>query len=119
MEQAYNHHVSVMLDEVIEYANLKKNSKVLDMTLGRAGHSSEFLKRIPEGFLYGVDQDKEALTFSEERLSKIGTNFKTIDSNFAEVPEFKILILFSLIWGFHLLNLMIQKEDFHIVLMLL
>ena len=37
------------------------------MTLGRAGHSSEFLKRIPEGFLYGVDQDKEALTFSEER----------------------------------------------------
>ena len=87
MEQAYNHHVSVMLDEVIEYANLKKNSKVLDMTLGRAGHSSEFLKRIPEGFLYGVDQDKEALTFSEERLSKIGTNFKTIDSNFAEVPE--------------------------------
>ena len=40
MEQAYNHHVSVMLDEVIEYANLKKNSKVLDMTLGRAGHSS-------------------------------------------------------------------------------
>ena len=72
MEQAYNHHVSVMLDEVIEYANLKKNSKVLDMTLGRAGHSSEFLKRIPEGFLYGVDQDKEALTFSEERLSKIG-----------------------------------------------
>ena len=87
MEQAYNHHVSVMLDEVIEYANLKKNSKVLDMTLGRAGHSSEFLKRIPEGFLYGVDQDKEAFTFSEERLSKIGTNFKTIDSNFAEVPE--------------------------------
>lgn len=83
MEQAYNHHVSVMLDEVIEYANLKKNSKVLDMTLGRAGRSSEFLKRIPEGFLYGVDQDKEALTFSEERLSKIGTNFKTIDSNFA------------------------------------
>ena len=45
MEQAYNHHVSVMLDEVIEYANLKKNSKVLDMTLGRAGHSSEFLKK--------------------------------------------------------------------------
>ena len=49
MEQAYNHHVSVMLDEVIEYANLKKNSKVLDMTLGRADRKSTRLNSSHSG----------------------------------------------------------------------
>ncbi len=75
-------HESVLLNEVVESLNLKDNSVVLDMTLGFAGHSSQILKRIKNGYLFAFDQDEEALTYSKEKLNAIGNNFKIIDSNF-------------------------------------
>ena len=60
---------------------------MIDCTLGYGGHSSEILKRIPNGFLYSFDQDKEAIKYSDERLKKIGTNYKIINSNFVNLKE--------------------------------
>ena len=40
---------------------LNNNSIAVDCTLGYGGHSSEILKRIPDGFLYSFDQDMEAI----------------------------------------------------------
>ena len=80
-------HKPVLLDEVIELLNLKDNSVVVDMTLGFAGHSSEILKRIKNGYLFAFDQDEEALTYSREKLSTIGDNFSIIDSNFVYAKE--------------------------------
>ena len=42
-------HVSVLLNECIEGLNIKENGIYVDGTLGRGGHSSEILKRIPKG----------------------------------------------------------------------
>ena len=70
-----NYHAPVLLNETITLLDLKPNSIVVDMTLGRAGHSSEILKKIPFGYLYGVDRDQTALEFSKQRLSKIGNSF--------------------------------------------
>ena len=75
-------HESVLLNETLESLNLKDNSIVVDMTLGFAGHSSQILKRIKNGYLFAFDQDEEALAFSKEKLSKISDNFQIIDSNF-------------------------------------
>ena len=75
-------HESVLLNETVESLNLKDNSIVVDMTLGFAGHSSQILKRIKNGYLFAFDQDEEALAFSKEKLSKISDNFQIIDSNF-------------------------------------
>ena len=80
-------HKPVLLDEVIELLNLKDNSVVVDMTLGFAGHSSEILKRIKNGYLFAFDQDEEALTFSKDKLSTISDNFQVIDSNFVYAKE--------------------------------
>ena len=80
-------HISVLLEECIKYLNLKEDSKIVDCTLGYGGHSSEILKRIPKGFLYSFDQDKEAIKFSDKRLSEIGSNYKIINSNFVNLEE--------------------------------
>jgi len=75
-------HISVLLNESIEGLNLKEDGIYVDCTLGYAGHSSEILKRIKKGFLFAIDQDKDAIKSSQERLSKIGNNFTIIKSNF-------------------------------------
>ena len=80
-------HVPVLLNEVIEGLNIKEDGIYVDLTLGRAGHSSEILKRIKKGFLYGIDQDKEAIEKSYQRLKSIGDNFEIIKSNFVDIKN--------------------------------
>ncbi len=82
-------HKSVFLKEVIEYLNIKKDGKYVDATAGYAGHSSEILKRLEnEGFLFAFDQDEEAVKYSQERLTKINSNFKIFHSNFKNMKEY-------------------------------
>lgn len=80
-------HYSVMLNESLEGLNIKKNGIYVDATLGYGGHSSEILKRIPEGHLYAFDQDKEAIAYAKNRLAKIGDNFTIIYSNFKNLKQ--------------------------------
>lgn len=80
-------HYSVLLNETIESLNLKKNSIIVDATLGYGGHSSIILSRIKEGSLFAFDQDSEAIKSSTDRLNKIGTNFTIIKSNFCYMQE--------------------------------
>lgn len=80
-------HKSVLLEESIENLNLNDNSTIVDCTLGYAGHSSEILKRIPNGFLYAFDQDEDAIKSSRDRLDKIGSNYEIIKSNFVNLEE--------------------------------
>ncbi len=80
-------HYSVMKQEVIENLNLKKAGIYVDGTIGLAGHSSEILKNIPEGHLYGFDQDEFAINKSREKLGEIGNNFTLIHDNFSNLSE--------------------------------
>ena len=80
-------HISVLLNECIQNLNLKDDSVIVDATLGYGGHSSEILKRIPNGFLYAFDQDEEAIKSSSERLSKIASNYEIIYSNFVNMKS--------------------------------
>ena len=80
-------HVSVLLEESISSLNLKEDSIIVDATLGYGGHSSCILDRIKKGYLFAFDQDSEAIRHSTDRLSKIGTNFTIIESNFVHLKE--------------------------------
>ena len=80
-------HVSVLLNETISSLNLNENSIIVDATLGYGGHSSYILERISKGYLFAFDQDSEAIRHSTDRLSKIGTNFTIIKSNFVHMQE--------------------------------
>ena len=75
-------HISVLLDECLEYLNLQEDSMIVDATLGYGGHSSEILKKISKGFLFAFDQDQEAIDFSQTRLKAIGSNYEIIKNNF-------------------------------------
>ena len=81
------YHKSVLLDECIENLSIKESGIYVDATLGYAGHSSEILKRIPNGHLYGFDQDDFAIEKSDEKLSLISSNYTIIKSNFAQMKE--------------------------------
>ncbi len=80
-------HYSVMLKEAINSLNLKEDGTYVDATLGYAGHSSVILSRIKRGFLFAFDQDIDAISFSNEKLKEIGSNFSIIKSNFLFMKE--------------------------------
>lgn len=84
MEKPYNH-ISVLLNESIQQLNIKKNGVYVDCTLGGGGHSSEILKRIPNGHLYAFDQDSFAINTADEKLKKIASDYTLINENFVNI----------------------------------
>lgn len=80
-------HISVLLNEAVDGLNLKEDGVYVDCTLGYAGHSSEILKRIKKGYLFAIDQDKDAIKYSQNKLSLIGNNFTIIDNNFSNLKN--------------------------------
>ena len=80
-------HYSVMKNEVLENLNIKSNGIYIDGTIGLAGHSSEILKQINDGFLYGFDQDDFAIDESGKKLSDISNNYVLIRDNFSNMKE--------------------------------
>lgn len=81
-------HYSVLLHESIDLLNIIKDGNYLDCTVGGAGHSAEILKRIPDGHLYGFDQDNFAINRATERLNQIGNNFTLYKDNFVNIKHY-------------------------------
>jgi 16S rRNA (cytosine1402-N4)-methyltransferase len=65
-------HVPVLLEEVLQYLNVRPGGVLCDATLGFAGHSSEIAKRLGgKGKLIGFDRDPEAMAAAKERLEEL------------------------------------------------
>ncbi len=65
-------HVPVLLEEVLEYLNVRRGGVICDATLGLAGHSSEIAKRLGgRGKLIGFDRDPEAMEAAKVRLEEV------------------------------------------------
>ena len=81
-------HIPVLLKETVEALNLKPGAKVVDCTLGDAGHSEEILRRIsPGGKLLGVDADEESLERAKNFLKLYQKQITLVRTNFAHVTE--------------------------------
>lgn len=82
-------HVPVLLDETIKGLNINKDGIYVDLTLGRAGHSSQILSLLKDGngHLYCFDQDVQALKESEDKLKAISSSFTLIHDNFANLKS--------------------------------
>ncbi|MBL1434496.1 16S rRNA (cytosine(1402)-N(4))-methyltransferase RsmH [Candidatus Wolfebacteria bacterium] len=82
------HHVSVLLQEVLDGLQITKNSVVVDATVGGAGHLKEFSKLLSKkGTLIGIDADPEALTRAEEALSDAKPTVVLIPGNFRDIRD--------------------------------
>ena len=80
-------HKSVLLNEAIEYLNIKEDGIYVDATTGGGGHSREILKRLKSGHLYCFDQDDYAIERASKVLSEVGSNYTFIKSNFVNLKE--------------------------------
>jgi 16S rRNA (cytosine1402-N4)-methyltransferase len=77
------YHVPVMLKPCVDALRIMPNGIYVDATFGGGGHSSEILKSLENGRLYGFDQDKEA-----GQNSLIDTRFTLIQQNFKFLKNF-------------------------------
>ncbi len=67
-------HVPVLLEEALQYLNVRPGGVVADMTLGLAGHSSAIAKRLgARGRLICFDRDPEAMQLGKARLDEVRT----------------------------------------------
>jgi 16S rRNA (cytosine1402-N4)-methyltransferase len=79
-------HTTVLYETVLAYLALGPDSRVVDGTLGGAGHASGLLKATaPSGRLLGLDRDPEAIARARERLAPFGQRAVLVQSSFAEL----------------------------------
>jgi 16S rRNA (cytosine1402-N4)-methyltransferase len=65
-------HVPVLLEEALEYLNVRPGGVIVDATLGLAGHSTAIAKRLGgKGRLICFDRDPEAMASAKVRLEAV------------------------------------------------
>lgn len=79
------YHIPVMLRECIDGLNINPDGVYVDVTFGGGGHSSEIVKHLDGGKLYGFDQDPDAKKNAEKFPAD---KFQLIQANFAYIKKF-------------------------------
>jgi len=82
-----NFHQPVLLAEVKNFLNIKKEEKYIDATVGGGGHAEVILKN--GGKVLGIDWDPQAIEYAKRHLEKAcpGAFWKIIQANFADLKE--------------------------------
>ena len=80
------YHRPVLLEECLEGLALRPQGIYLDGTLGGGGHSAAILERLgPQGRLYGIDRDPQALQAAAARIQD--RRFTPIRGNFHHAKQ--------------------------------
>ena len=92
-------HISIMVQEILDFLQIKPGMQGLDATLGYGGHTRKMLEQLKgEGHLYALDVDPIESEKTKERLAGYGygpvklTNFANIDQVAAEVGKFDFVL---------------------------
>lgn len=96
-------HISIMVQEILDFLQIQPGQKGLDATLGYGGHSTEMLKCLKgDGHLYALDVDPIEIVKTKERLASRGfgpeiltikqINFANIDEVAAEAGKFDFIL---------------------------
>ena len=96
-------HISIMVQEILDFLQIKPGQKGLDCTLGYGGHTTEMLKCLNgEGHMYALDVDPIEIVKTKERLVSRGfgpeiltikqINFANIDEVAAEAGKFDFIL---------------------------
>ncbi len=78
-------HKSVLLEECIEYLNIKPDGIYVDGTLGLGGHSLEIVRRLGTGRLIAIDRDETAIERSKQRLAAWADRITYVHGNFRDL----------------------------------
>lgn len=96
-------HISIMVDEILDFLDIKPGQQGLDATLGYGGHTSKMLEKLEgKGHIYALDVDPIESKKTTERLRRKGygedilsvklVNFANIDEVAAEVGKFDFVL---------------------------
>lgn len=96
-------HISIMVDEILDFLDIKPGQKGLDATLGYGGHTSKMLEKLEgTGHIYGLDIDPIEIKKTEKRLehkgfgsgifTAVNINFKDIDKVAEEYGPFDFIL---------------------------
>lgn len=96
-------HISIMVDEILEFLDIQPGQVGLDCTLGYGGHTSRMLEKLNhQGHLYALDIDPIEIVKTKERLKNKGydediltiiqTNFRNIDQVSKDVGLFDFVL---------------------------
>lgn len=96
-------HLSIMVDEILEFLNIQEGQQGLDCTLGYGGHTLKMLEKLNHtGHMYALDIDPIESVKTKERLNKKGysedditiknINFRDIDTIGEEAGLFDFVL---------------------------
>jgi 16S rRNA (cytosine1402-N4)-methyltransferase len=88
-------HTPVLLEEVLEWLDIKPGGIYVDATLGAGGHSAAIAQRLLSlaipgqlpGLLISLDRDAQALQLAQERLKEFGSLVTLVHSPFSKIAE--------------------------------
>lgn len=81
-------HKSVLIQEIIEALQPHSNGIYIDATVGAGGHATALLKAsVPDGQLFGLDQDQSALEIAIRQLAQFGHRVHLFHANFERLAQ--------------------------------
>lgn len=80
-------HKPVLLEACINALAIRPEGIYVDGTLGRAGHSSEIVRRLTTGRLIALDRDETALAAARQRLADYQERVTLVHSNFSRLAD--------------------------------
>jgi 16S rRNA (cytosine1402-N4)-methyltransferase len=80
-------HTPVLLDEVLEWLQIRPEGSYVDATAGAGGHSAAIAARLTSGRLISLDRDAQALELAKSRLLGFGTKVTLVQAAFSRIAE--------------------------------
>ena len=80
-------HTPVLVDEVLQWLEVKPDGIYVDATLGAGGHSVAISQRLVSGRLISLDQDERALELARENLKPWKERLTLVKSPFSKIAE--------------------------------
>lgn len=85
MSTEFNH-ISVLLEESVNFLEVKPKGVYVDGTLGGGGHASLVCSKLSKGATFvGIDRDMTAINAASKRLEQFGDMVNIVHSNFSEI----------------------------------
>src|ERR1700739_3672806 len=76
-----------MLEEVLEWLQIKPDGLYVDATLGAGEHSAAIAARLSSGRLISLDRDAQALQIARERMKEFASKVSFVHTAFSKIAE--------------------------------
>ena len=81
-------HLPVLLNEVMQFLNIRPDGRYIDATFGAGGHTRELLDRTsPGGRVLALDQDETAIERGRIELQSYGSRLELVKANFRNIES--------------------------------